>query len=38
MTVRDVKELTLCKKAYRLAMDFFEISKMLQSMHEFPNP
>lgn len=27
MAVRDVKELTLYVKAYRVAMDFFEISK-----------
>jgi hypothetical protein len=44
MAVRDVKELTVYIKAYRAAMEFFEISKrfpaevgkMLRSVHEHP--
>ncbi len=36
MAVRDVTELTVYIKAYRAAMEFVEVGKMLRSMHEHP--
>lgn len=37
MAVRDVTELTVYIKTYRVAMEFFETSKMLRSKFLAPN-
>jgi hypothetical protein len=36
MAVRDVTELTVYIKAYQVTMEFFEVGKMLRSIHEHP--
>ena len=36
MAVRDVTELTVCIKAYRVAMEFFEMRSMHEHSEKFP--